>query len=75
MNKPMDGKKVIHSNNYFSFFVKKDSILTKKLTEAIIDGYYEVLKNPLEQKYKKSKEAGKIYELFEEEEGDRKSVV
>lgn len=69
MNKPMDGKKVIHSNNYFSFFVKKDSILTKKLTEAIIDGYYEVLKNPLEQKYKKSKEAGKIYELFEEEEG------
>lgn len=69
MNKPMDGKKVIHSNNYFSFFVKKDSILTKKLTEAIIDGYYEVLKNPLEQKYKKSKEARNIYELFEESEG------
>lgn len=46
MNKPVDGKKVIHSNNYYSFFVKKDSIVTKKLTEAIIDGYYEVLKDP-----------------------------
>lgn len=69
MNKPVDSKKVIHSNNYYSFFVKKDSIVTKKLTEEIIDGYYEVLKKPLEQKYKKSKEASKIYELFEETEG------
>ena len=28
-----------------------------------------MLKNPLEQKYKKSKEASNIYELFEESEG------
>ena len=69
MNKPVDGKKVIHSNNYYSFFVKKDSIVTKKLTETIIDGYYEVLRNPLRQKYQKSKEASKIYELFETSEG------
>ena len=69
MNKPIDGKKIIHSNNYYSFFVKKDSIVTKKLTEDIIDGYYEVLKNPLEKKYKKSKEASRIYELFEAQEG------
>lgn len=69
MNKPIDGKKIIHSNNYYSFFVKKDSIVTKKLTEDIIEGYYEVLKNPLEKKYKKSKEASRIYELFEEQEG------
>lgn len=69
MNKPVDGKKVIHSNNYYSFFVKKDSIVTKKLTEAIIGGYYEVLKDPLKKKYQKSKEASKIYELFEESEG------
>ena len=69
MNKPMDSKKVIHSNNYLAFAVKKDSI-TIKLTEAIIDNYYDTLKNPLEKKYKKSKkskEASKIYQKFEEE--------
>lgn len=66
MNKPMESKKVIHSNNYLSFAVKKDSITTK-LTEAIIDNYYDTLKNPLEKKYKKSKEASKIYQKFEEE--------
>lgn len=66
MNKPIDIKKVIHSNNYLAFAVKKDSITTK-LTEAIIDNYYDTLKNPLEKKYKKSKEASKIYQKFEEE--------
>lgn len=68
MNKPMDSKKVIHSNNYLAFAVKKDSITTK-LTEAIIDNYYDTLKNPLEKKYKKSKEASKIYQKFEEDHG------
>lgn len=67
MNKPMDSKKVIHSNNYLSFAVKKESIVNKKLTEVIIDNYYDTLKNPLEKKYKKSKEASKIYQEFEEE--------
>ena len=66
MNKPVDSKKVIHSNNYLAFAVKKESI-TSKLTEAIIDNYYDTLKNPLEKKYKKSKEASKIYQKFEEE--------
>ena len=66
MNKPMDSKKVIHSNNYVAFAVKKESI-TSKLTETIIDNYYDTLKNPLEAKYKKSKEASKIYQKFEEE--------
>ena len=66
MNKPIDIKKVIHSNNYLAFAVKKESITTK-LTEAIIDNYYDILKNPLEAKYKKSKEASKIYQNFEKE--------
>lgn len=66
MNKPVDSKKVIHSNNYLSFAVKKESIASK-LTEEIIDNYYDTLKNPLEAKYKKSKEASKIYQKFEEE--------
>lgn len=69
MNKPIDSKKIIHSNNYLSFFVKKESITLGKLTDEIIDGYYEILKNPIEKKYKKSKEAVRIYTLFEEEEG------
>ena len=69
MNKPVDPKKVIHSNSYLSFFVKKDSIVSGKLTEAVIDGYYGILENPGEKKYKKSKEAVKIYERFEEAEG------
>ena len=68
MNKPIDIKKVIHSNNYLTFAVKKESI-TSKLTEAIIDNYYDTLKNPLEKKYKKSKEASKIYQKFEEDHG------
>lgn len=68
MNKPIDIKKVIHSNNYLAFTVKKESITTK-LTEAIIDNYYDTLKNPLEKKYKKSKEASKIYQKFEEDHG------
>lgn len=68
MNKPIDIKKVIHSNNYLAFAVKKESITTK-LTEAIIDNYYDTLKNPLEKKYKKSKEASKIYQKFGEDHG------
>lgn len=76
MNKPMDAKKIIHSNNYLSFWVKKDSIVSGKLTEEIIDGYYDVLIDPLEKKYKKSKEASKIYSIFEISEGktDREEI-
>lgn len=69
MNKPIDPKKVIHSNNYFSFAVKKDSVISGKLTNAIIDGYYHILSNPLENKYKKSKEASRIYEDFVQKNG------
>ena len=42
MNKPVDSKKIIHSNNYLSFFVKKESIVSGKLTDEMIDGYYEI---------------------------------
>ena len=69
MNKPVDPKKVIHSNNYFSFAVKKDSVVSGKLTGGIIDGYYRILSDPLENKYKKSKEASRIYKDFEQKNG------
>lgn len=70
MNKPIDGKKIIHSNNYLSFFIKKDKFPTpsdkdKKLTNEIIDGYYEILANPY-LKYK----SGKPKEIYKEVEAE-----
>lgn len=62
MNKPVNNK-IIHSNNYLSFAVKKESLKNGKLTNSIIDGYYTALKNPL-AKYSKSKEARRIYQQF-----------
>ncbi|WP_251862240.1 type I-B CRISPR-associated protein Cas8b/Csh1 [Clostridium sp. Marseille-Q2269] len=64
MNKPIDPKKVIHSNNYLTFFIKKENINNGKLKDEIIDKYYEILKDPL-IKYTKPK-AKKLYEEVEE---------
>jgi CRISPR-associated protein Csh1 len=58
MNKPVDPKKQIHSNNYCSFYVKKD-VVNDKLTNDIIDGYYQVLINPA------LKYSGKKKQIFE----------
>lgn len=58
MNKPID-KKQIQSNNYLSFFVNKENI-ESKVTEAIIDGYYKTLAEPI-SKYKKGN-SKKMYE-------------
>lgn len=63
MNKPIDPKKIIHSNNYLSFFIKKDSI-KEKLTEDIIDTYYDILLNPM-KKYEKDKNKKNMYEEVE----------
>ncbi|GAB6150018.1 type I-B CRISPR-associated protein Cas8b/Csh1 [Clostridium novyi] len=65
-NKSIEKKKVIHSNNYFTFFVKKDSFLNGKLTNEIIHSYYEALRNP-QNKYKQNKL--KMYEEAEKELG------
>ena len=54
MNKPVDSKKVVHSNSYLSFFIKKDSLVSGKLDLAAIDRYYNALVN-MEEKYKKNK--------------------
>lgn len=68
MNKPIDGKKIIHSNNYLSFFIKKDSLENGKLTEEIIDNYYAILENPI-KKYGKNKKAVALYNSIEDEIG------
>lgn len=68
MNKPIDSKKIIHSNNYLSFFIKKDKFPTKdgeekKLNIDIIEGYYSILINPyLKYKTGKPKEVYKSIE-------------
>lgn len=46
MNKPIDAKKIMHSNQLYSFWIKKESIAEKKLTKDIVDGYYDTIKNP-----------------------------
>lgn len=66
MNKPIDGKKQIHSNNYLSFFIKNNVLGEKKDTlDEVIKKYYEILKNPL-LKYDKG-EKKRIYEELEKE--------
>lgn len=45
MQKPIDKKKIIHSNNYLSFAIKEENI-KHKLTPQIIEDYYAVLLNP-----------------------------
>lgn len=67
MNKPVDSTKIIHSNNIYAFFVKKES-LQGKLTDKSIDGYYSVLQNPY-QKYTKNNDKI-LYGQVEEQLGE-----
>lgn len=69
MNKPIDSKKIIHSNNYLSFFVKKESLKNGKLTNEIIENYYNVLLNPI-SKYEKKSKAKELYIEIERELGE-----
>ena len=52
MNKPIDPKKKIHSNNYLTFFIKKETFLglsSANLKERI-KAYFDILEN-FEEKY------------------------
>lgn len=62
MNKPVDTAKIIHSNNYMSFFIKKENLNSGKLTQKIIEDYFENLKNWKERCISKvkSKESKKV---------------
>lgn len=68
MNKAIDSTKIIHSNNYYSFYVKKDSIQQNKLQKKNIDSYYDVLRNPY-KKYSKAK-SRMAYQEVEKELGE-----
>ncbi|WP_123053749.1 hypothetical protein [Clostridium sp. JN-1] len=68
MNKPIDPAKIIHSNNMYAFYVKKENLDSSegKLNVQIIDKYYDILKNP-EIKYKGKKKSLELYLKFAEE--------
>lgn len=70
MQKPIDSKKVIHSNNHLSFFVRKENINNGKLSQEIIDNYYKMLNNA-ELKYKAKDKRGAllIYKELEKQYG------
>lgn len=74
MSKYLDSNKAIsnkniHSNNYLTFFVKKENIHNGKINKEIIDKYYDILKNPLtKSKYKESKTKA-LYKSFEMKNG------
>ena len=68
MNKPIDNKKVIQSNNYLSFWIKKESLSNGKLTEERIEYYFEILSDPY-KKYSSPKNK-ELYALVEEEVGE-----
>lgn len=67
MNKPIDGKKIIQSNNYLSFIVKKESLINGKLCDERIEEYYNKLANPY-LKYDKGN-SKEIYKSVEAELG------
>mgnify|MGYP006985657149 CR=1 FL=1 len=46
MNKPQDPGKTIHSNNYLSLFVKKESFNNGKMNDEAIERYFKALENP-----------------------------
>lgn len=77
MNKPIDPGKVIHSNNMYAFYVKKENLNPSggKLNDEAIDRYYDTLKKP-ENKYKNKRKSLELYLRFEEEWGkpDRELV-
>lgn len=66
-NKAIDPKKIIQSNNYLSFFIKKESLINGKLTEERIDEYFDILADPY-KKYSKPK-ARQLYQKVEEDLG------
>lgn len=71
MNKPIDSKKIIQSNNCFSFFTKKESLINEKLNEVRIDEYYNFV-GDLSKKYSGSsdKDKRKVLEEIKEKNGE-----
>lgn len=66
-NKAISDKN-IHSNNYFTLFLKKENLFNGKVNEDTLTNYYEVFKDPYKKKYSKT-QLRKAYELLEDKYG------
>lgn len=60
--------KTIHTNNYLSIAVKKESLVSNKLTKEVIQGYFNILRNPI-IKYEKKSKSKELYQSVEEQLG------
>lgn len=69
MNKSIGAQKILHSNNYLSLWMKKESLVEKKVTEGILDSYYEFCKNPVVRYAKKDLKSKILYEATEKQLG------
>lgn len=79
MNKPVDTTKKIHSNNYYTIFIKcdilpkvgsnKDKILTEEQLDDAINNYFDTFLEEI-----KDKKAKKIIETIELEEIDQEEL-
>ena len=67
MNKPIYNK-TIHTNNYLSIAVKKESLVSNKLTREVIQGYFNILRDPI-TKYEKKLKSKELYQSVEEQLG------
>lgn len=68
MNKPIDSKKIIHTNNYLTIAVKKESIVNDKLTPEVMKNFFNILRNPI-VKYEKKAKSRELYKSVEEKLG------
>lgn len=68
MNKPIDSKKIIHTNNYLTIAVKKESIINDKLTPEVMKNFFNILRNPI-VKYEKKAKSRELYKDIEEKLG------
>ncbi len=68
-NKAVDFSKIIHSNNYLSFFAKGENFKNGKVNSNKIKEFYDTLLN-IEQKYDRDKKTKEIYSKVEEDVGE-----
>ena len=63
-----NNKRIMLSNNYLSFIIKRERLKDKKLINEVIKTYYEILLNP-SIKYNKNSRSKEIYSELEEKLG------
>ncbi len=67
-NKAIKNKNIF-SNNYYTFFIRKESVYSGKITDDVIDSYYDILANPYLKYSKPNKGSYEAYKSIESELG------